>query len=128
MRASLFLLVLFIINVFLAIGLWQIHTTDRYAAYLDLSLIGVISLNVYNLAIFFLARHYSRTSNDKKYMHLIFSNFLAKLIIVMGIPTIYYFIKDPTENFFVIPFVVIYLIFTIFETWYLNRSAIMREG
>lgn len=126
MRQQKFYIALLSINVGLGLGLWWFHSRPPYDQYLDLSLIGLAILNVFNLLIYYRARYLSKHSYDKKYMHLIFKNFLIKLIIVIGPPVLYYLKKQPEDSFFVIPFVVIYLVFTIFETWYLNQSAVMR--
>jgi hypothetical protein len=88
----------------------------------------MVVLNIFNVIIFYIAKYYSRLSADKKFMNLIFSNFLLKLVIVIGIPVVYYLLNKPTESWFIVPFVVIYLVFTIFETWHLNKGAIMRKG
>ncbi len=128
MSLKTFFISLLFINVLLGIGIWGFHSIIKYARYIDLSIIGLATLTIFNIIVYLLARQFSKKSNDKRYMHLIFINFLAKLIIVIGIPTIYYLVTNPQENYFIIPFVGIYLVFTIFETWYLNKSAIMRRG
>lgn len=82
---------------------------------------------IYNIVVFIIAKYFSRKSNDKGYFALIFLNLLLKLFFVIGIPVIYFVEMEPSDNRFIIPYVGIYVVFTIFETWYLNQSAIMRN-
>jgi hypothetical protein len=43
------------------------------------------------------------------------------------LPIAYYKIKNPESGHFVLPFLVIYVVFTVFETYFLNKKASMRR-
>ena len=126
MRGSTFFLILLLVNVLCLLCLYLLTFLPTYVRYLDLPLGGLLVFNLFNLIIYFVARRLSNKSDDHGYMRLVFMNFIIKLIIVIGMPLGYYFVKSPEESLFVVPFVLIYVLFTIFETWYLNKGAIMR--
>lgn len=95
-----------------------------YSPQLSIVLIGFFT--VLNQIVFMLAKRYSDQSNDKKYLGLVFKNFLLKLLVVVAIPFIY--IKTGGEkNSFIIPYTLVYVSFTIFETYYLNKTAVIRR-
>ncbi len=82
---------------------------------------------VLNIVVFNLARHYSNHSLDKKYLVLIYSNLASKFIIVLSIPIAFYFYYDKPPGSFILPFLLIYIVFTVYETWVLDRMAVMRK-
>ncbi len=99
----------------------------RYEPYANLYWLSIGLFTIYNIVVFIIAKYFSKNSNDKGYFVLIFLNLLLKLFFVIGIPILYFLEVKPNDNRFIIPYVSIYIVFTIFETWYLNRSAIMRH-
>lgn len=127
MRELNFYIVLLVLNAVIVTGLYQMRAS-AYGEYLDLSFYALFVLNVFNVLMFYRARYLSSHSDDKRYMRLIFANFILKLLLIIGMPVVYVLLTRPEENHFIIPFIIIYLVFTIFETWFLNRSAIMRKG
>lgn len=128
MRTSNFLFYLFITIVVNVLLLYPIHRSPRYSDYLDLSIFSIAFFSLYNLVIFFLSHIFQDRSNDARYISLIYLNFIIKLVTVIGIPVAYFYIKAGGAKNFVIPFLLIYVTFTIFETYYLNKNIRMRRS
>ena len=127
MRPTKFFFYLFSIVAFLTLILIPLHNSPRFSPYVDLSVISISILSVYNIIIFMLSSRYQKQSKEKQYISLIYLNFLIKLVLILAIPILYYLVKSGISKNFVIPFIIIYIFFTIFETYVLNKNIRMRR-
>ena len=91
--------------------------------YLALGVAGMIFFISLSILIFFLANKASESTNLNAFTHLIMYNLMIKLFFSVIIVAVYYYLEKPEERLFILPFVVIYLIFTIFEAVFLSRQA-----
>lgn len=125
MQSRSFAFSLSVFALLVLIGVLMLEQIDpSYASSLSVLLIGFSV--VLNVIVYTLAQRYSEQSDDKKYLSLVFKNFMLKLLVVIAIPFAY--IKMGGEhNDFIIPYVLVYISFTIFETFYLYKTAIMRR-
>ncbi len=111
----------------MSLGLFWFHSKVQYQNYVDLSMVGVFVYTLLTFLVFKLAKLFSGQSNDKKYLSLVFANVSIKFFLTVLIPVVYFFLKEKPDGIFVIPFLFIYICFTIYETWLLNKMAIMRK-
>lgn len=58
-----------------------------------------------------------------KFIGLTISNMLGKMLVSVAVVLIYQKVKNPSNTLFIIPFLLIYIIFTIFETHFLLQIA-----
>jgi hypothetical protein len=127
MRESNFFGSLSGVTIALAAVLFFIHSNQKFAPFVDMSITGLIVFFILNIAIFYFARYCSTRSYDKLYMNLIYINLLFKFIITIIIPVIFYFKYGKPSGPFVLPFLIIYITYTVYETWMLNKMAVMRK-
>lgn len=73
------------------------------------------------------AHRLSKTSNDSGYLGLVYSNFLVKLVITVAVPWSYTTQFAPKDTNFIIPYIVLYAVVTIFETYYLSKKVVFRR-
>jgi len=85
-----------------------------------LSLVCFVSLAV---LIFLFVEQSMRRSGGKGMISIVILNVLLKLIFSFGFVAIYVHYHQPQEKTFIIPFLTTYLVFTVFETWFLNKQA-----
>ncbi len=85
-----------------------------------LSLVCFISLAV---LIYFLIDRSMRYANGKSVIGLVILNVFIKLIVSFGFMAFYVNHYQPQQKTFIIPFLMTYLVFTIFETWFLHVQA-----
>lgn len=110
----------------LTILIIYINQNSYYHKYQDLSYIGLAVFSIYTIIVYYIAKVFSEKSWNTKFIKLIYINFLIKLIITIIIPLSYYYLKgQPTGNF-VLPFLIIYIVFTIYSTWMLNKMVVLR--
>lgn len=127
MRENKFYIALSVIVFSLYLVIYFIHQLQQFSPYFSISMTSLVAFTVFNIIVYHLAKIYSKQSSDKKYLGLIYMNFLAKLILVLIITVAFYFYYKEPPGFFVLPFLLIYIVFTTFETWVLNKMAIMRK-
>ena len=91
--------------------------------YLDLLWWSLLCYSSLAIIIFCLIERSMRKSGGKTVIALVILNVLLKLIFSFGFVALYVEKNQPQDRIFIIPFLTTYLVFTIFETWFLNRQA-----
>ncbi|MBK8700972.1 MAG: hypothetical protein IPN29_16120 [Saprospiraceae bacterium] len=104
---------------------WFDANPNQYGSVLAYS--GIAAFSLLNVGFFHLASLLSLHSADQAYLRMIYLNFLIKLIVAVALPAFFYFQGGKGGTGFIVPFVLIYVVFTVFETWMLNRLAVMRK-
>ncbi len=127
MKVQKFYTALLFVSILITMILLGLHSNTQLRPYTMLSIVGMATFILLNIAVYHLAKHYSDQSLDKKYMALIYQNLALKFVIALSIPIAFYFFYDKPNGGFILPFLVIYIAYTIFETWVLNKMAIMRK-
>jgi len=89
--------------------------------YYSFGLLGMFSL--LSVAVFFFGKILASSENKYLYNNLIVINFISKMIFSLIAVVIYVKLFQPANDFHLIPFVVIYLIFTIYEVYFMTRQA-----
>jgi len=64
-----------------------------------------------------------RYANGKSVIGLVILNVFLKLVVSFGFVAMYVKNYQPQQKLFIVPFLMTYLIFAIFETWFLNIQA-----
>ncbi len=91
--------------------------------YYDLLLISIAFFTCVSTGIFFFSRK-ATTSKDKNFfLYIIIVNVLIKILSAFIIIIIYIKMREPSDKVFILPFLTTYLIFTIFETYFLSKVA-----
>lgn len=84
------------------------------------SLLGFTLLSV---VIYGLVERSLLKTEGKGMLGLVIFNVLLKLVFSFGFVTLYVQSTQPTDKYFLLPFFIAYLVFTVFETWFLNLQA-----
>ncbi|MDX1476935.1 MAG: hypothetical protein R3301_04485 [Saprospiraceae bacterium] len=81
-----------------------------------------------NVLAYYLGIGAARSDNKYRFIHLMMILILVKMMICVALVLIYVRIGQPATKLFVIPFLAIYIIFTIFEIYVLQRVARIKPG
>jgi CDP-diglyceride synthetase len=127
MREGTFYTSLLVVSSLVGTVVALLHSNIKFRPYALLSIAGMTTFIVLNIAVYHLARYYSAHSLDKKYMALIYGNLASKFVIALSIPITFYFYYGKPPGAFILPFLLIYIVYTVYETWMLNKMAIMRK-
>ena len=127
MRPSVFYLSLSGLVFGIVALLWLWYNYHPLADGRGLAFTGLTAFTLLNVFFYHLAAYLSKHSMDQAYLMMTWLNFLCKVLIALGLPVIFYFKYHLTGAAFIVPFLCVYVAFTVFETWVLNKLAIMRR-
>jgi hypothetical protein len=83
----------------------------------------VAVFTAFSFLVYMLSFKLQRLENKMPFMNLIIVNMMMKFVIAGALVFWYYFTYNPESGTFVIPFLVVYVCFTIFETYFLDKIA-----
>ena len=118
----LFSLILILLGIINGLDHYEIITGGK-----TLAEISIVVFAIINILFFLLAAFFSERSDDKNYLNLVFLNFIVKFVVVLIIPFVYYQQVKPESSNFIVPYIIVYVVFTIFETWFLSKKVKMRK-
>jgi len=91
--------------------------------HLKLFWVSVVGFVLLSGIIYLLVERSLLMSGGKGILGLVVFNVLLKLVFSFGFVSLYVQQTQPSDKFFLLPFFIAYLTFTIFETWFLNLQA-----
>ena len=99
------------------------YTLLPISDYVLLGVLGLVFFIVLSIFVFNMARKMTRARDLNAFTRLIMYNLMIKLFLSFAIIWVYYSIVKPQERLFILPYILIYLIFTIFEAMFLSKQA-----
>ncbi|HHH54305.1 MAG TPA: hypothetical protein ENK91_11650 [Bacteroidetes bacterium] len=111
--------------VFLIILLF--YQFDSFKPDILLTIIGYIFMMLATSAFYLASIKAINSTNKMAFIQLVMFNVMLKIVGFMVIAAIYYKIVHPEEKYFIIPFLVIYFIYTIFETGFIYNLALKNK-
>ncbi|HMQ06999.1 MAG TPA: hypothetical protein PKC30_06830 [Saprospiraceae bacterium] len=91
--------------------------------HMALGWIGFAFFVILSLMIYRWGKKSAQSKDANAFTRLIMYNLMIKLFASVLIVIIYYWIKQPYDKLFILPFVFIYFLFTLFETYFLTKLA-----
>ncbi len=85
--------------------------------------LGLVFFIVLSIVIFMMGKAKAGSKDSNAFTRLIMYNLMIKMFSSVCIVFIYYVVTKPMEKLFIIPFVFIYFLFTIFEVFFLTRLS-----
>ena len=108
------------IVVFLAV----IYQFEVFRHDILLSIVGFIFMALVTAGFYMLAIKALQSTNKMAFIQLVMVNVIFKIIGFMVITAVYYKLVHPTQKYFVVPFLIIYFIYTIFETIFIYKISL----
>lgn len=91
--------------------------------YTDLTVIAIIMFTAISVLIFFLASNAIKSENKYSFLNIVVMNLFMKIMLSFVVVVTYVKMTEPENKWYLIPFTMVYLIFTIFETYFLSKAA-----
>jgi len=91
--------------------------------YVDIAYYAVPAFSLLSLIIYFLTIFLEKQPNKKGLLNVVIINVMLKFFISALVIAIYYDTKGPTDGIFVVPFIIVYVVFTIFEAYFMSEQA-----
>lgn len=102
----------FFINLFLPIS-----------TYNDILIYAVIFFTLICILVYWMSVRGIQTKKNNYFLYIIIVNVFVKLVAAFVIILVYVKINQPEDKYFLVPFLMTYLVFTIFETGFLSIQA-----
>ena len=96
---------------------------EKIMQYIDIAYYAVPSFTFLSVLIYFLTEYLEKQPNKGMLLNLVIVNVMFKFVIAFGIVFIYHKLKEPDDGIFILPFIIIYVVFTIFETYFMSVQA-----
>lgn len=114
--------------LFLTIGIlvgimYFMSLNEKINEYIDIAYYAIPSFALLSIVIYFLTEYLEQQANKGMLLNLVIINVMFKFLIAFGVVLIYYKLRSPSDGIFVLPFIIIYVIFTIFETYFMSLQA-----
>ncbi len=87
----------------------------------SLSWTTILIFIVFSILIYFMANYSANQKNKNLFSSVILMGLLFKMVLCVLVVGIYVKVYQPTSNFFLIPFFAIYVLYTIFEVYFMTR-------
>jgi len=121
MPPTIFFRQLFITSILTAIVLFGINQWSVMSPYQDFSWMSLVFFVLFTLAMYgvgtLTAKSKSTTAFTGTILGFTFGKMLFSLVLVVS----YFQYMKPSSKAFVIPFFLVYLVFTVFETWFMMK-------
>jgi len=121
-KSKFFQLLFLTIGILIAI-MYAMSLNEKINEHIDISYYAIPSFTFLSVLIYFLTEYLERQANKGMLLNLVIINVMFKFLIAFGVVLIYYKLRSPTDGIFVLPFIIIYVVFTIFETYFMSLQA-----
>ncbi len=119
-RFAIETLLLFAITVFLAS---LVSWAGSFEGFLELYLYAALVFVIFNVFIFFYGYTTSQSDQLFSFNNVVSASFLIKLIMSIGFLLLWERLFDPNNNMHVLNYIVVYVIFTVHEVYFLTKLA-----
>ncbi len=102
-----------------------IHKKGEVGKFTDFSIYSIVCFFALSVLMFFLGTASAKSQNKYSFNNLIVGNMVLKMILSVLIILAYKETYQIESRAFLLPFLVIYLCYTIFETYFLTKLAKM---
>lgn len=98
-------------------------TVSIFQPHLYFSIGTTLVFVIFSLLIFFLGDIAMKSSNKYLYNNIIVANFMFKLVLAIMVIILYNKVKSTDDNNYLFLFIIIYIFFTIFETFFMMKQS-----
>jgi hypothetical protein len=126
MKRREFFLQLSMLTVLCAFGLWFLYSVPWLAAHMNFSWACLIIFALLTVLMFFAARQASRSTNKNDFTTVALGFSGGKIFLSAILVLVYLKLGKPDTRFFVLPFLGIYVVYTVFEVYFMMRLGQQR--
>ena len=120
MPLSKFLFSLLATIILSLIAYYIFEVISKTDAYFDLSYYSIILFTLISLVFYLIGTKATKSENKYLFIHIIVYNIIVKMVFSVLLVFVYVKLLEPSNKMFIVPFILVYLIFTIFETYFLS--------
>ena len=112
-----------VLTVVLLIGLYFLHQLPLFRPHLFFSSFTLAVFVLLTIGGFLAANRAAASDNKFRYLQVFMGFMMAKLFLSILLVVGYHFSVQPSNRYFAVPFVLIYLSYSGLETWYFMKRG-----
>ncbi|MEN0046554.1 MAG: hypothetical protein AAF806_05825 [Bacteroidota bacterium] len=117
---SFFAILLGVSFLVLLLILLQQHIPSL-AEFTSISWISALVFTLVNITMYFIGRRSATNRNKGQFISIFMGFTLLKMLFAVCIILLYVQYYNPSTKFFVFPFFLLYLVYTVFELWFMMK-------
>ena len=121
MSVRQFTVQLLLVTLFVGVVLWLLSSLPIFEIHQQLSWLSLILFFIISIVMYFTGRWGVNNDNKNTFISLMYAYMGGKMFLSVVLIMMYYFYVEPNTKLFILPFFVVYLIFTIFESYFLMK-------
>ena len=121
MSVRQFVVQLLSVTLFVGVVLWLLSFLPVFYAHQQLSWLSLLLFLMISVVMYFTGRWGVNNDNKNTFIGLMYAYMGGKMFLSVVLIMLYYFYVEPDSKLFILPFFVVYLIFTIFESYFLMK-------
>ena len=122
-----FFIQLTIISLVSFLILFLLNKLPQFAPFQTFSYLSCISFILFSAMMYFLAYRAALSSDKNLFLQQVLLTTSAKMALCIFVIVGYFKLADPISKMYAIPFLIIYLIFTIFETYFMMKLSNVKK-
>lgn len=103
------------------------HSFPSFQPYWDLSILSLIFYILLSIIMFVFGSKTANNKNVNDFSQVVFASIIGKMFLTVVLVVIYFEIKKPVDQYFLLPFFLVYLAFTIFETSFMMKLSKLKR-
>ena len=121
MSVRQFAVQLSLVTLFIGALLWLLSTFSIFHDHQHLSWLSLLLFVFISIVMYFSGRWGIRNNNKNLFFSLVYAYMGGKMLLSIMLLVLYYFYVEPNTKLFILPFFLVYLFFTIFESYFLVK-------
>jgi hypothetical protein len=126
MKENFFYITLALITILTAIGLFVLLQIDPFKSFKGLFISALIFFIILTIALYYISKRAAVHKNGMLFIYVMLFAILIKFGFCLITLFLYNRLYAPSTNLYVLPFLGIYVIYTIFETYFMMKLGKIR--
>lgn len=101
----------------------SLHAFPRLTIHWPMTVVGLVFFCTITLLGYVLARRTAAARNKHLFTNAVLGFTMLKMLLCGGVVVVYVLLAEPTDRLFVLPFFLLYLIYTPFEVYVFTKMA-----
>ena len=121
MSKKVFFKQLIIGSLILIVCLYFLHQIPLFQDFLDFSMISTLLFIIFCILMYFFGHAAALSTNKSAFTGIVLVSIFGKMLFSIILIVVYSQIREPENKMFLLPFILVYLYYTAFETYFLMK-------
>jgi len=115
-------------SAILIICLYFIHQLPVFQGFFDFSMISIVLFIIFCIGMYFFGYSAAVSTNKSAFTGIVLISIFGKMLFSIILIVVYSKLREPETRMFLLPFIVVYLYYTAFETYFLMKLGKLKPG